>query len=153
MFYQVLSSRLRLTPGSQPCFLDPLAFKNLGFWDDPLSVPLHFFLILWFLSSIIVYLQCVVHFYCTAKWPSHTCTFFFSHYPQSRFITSDWIYFPVIYSRILLPIHAKCDSLPLLIPDSQPIPLPPRPIHSFISPSLQHKCPWPSATQKPVDNR
>ena len=41
----------------------------------------------------------------------------FSHYH----ITSDQIYFPVLYSRISLLIHSKCKSFHLLTPDSQSI--------------------------------
>ena len=64
--------------------------------------------------------------YCTAKWPSHAYiyTFFFSHYPPSCSIISDEIQFPVLHSRISLLIHSKCNSLHLLTPDSQSIPLP-----------------------------
>ena len=79
---------------------------------------------------IIVSLLCSVSFYPTAECPSHTCiyTFFFSHYPPSCSITSDEIQFPVLYSRIELLLHSKCNSLQLLTPDSQSIPLlPPLP--------------------------
>ena len=54
-------------------------------------------------------------------------TFFFSHYPPSCSFTSDQVSFPVLHSRISLPIHSKCSSLHLLIPNSQSIPLPPPP--------------------------
>ena len=44
-------------------------------------------------------------------------TFFFSHYPPSRPITSDCIYFPVLYSRIsLLRIFLFLTQSPCLLP-------------------------------------
>ena len=52
-------------------------------------------------------------------------TFFFSYYHLSCSITSDWIEFPVLFSRTLLLIHSTCNCLHLLIPNSQSIPLPP----------------------------
>ena len=67
-------------------------------------------------------LQCSVNFYHTAKWPSHSYTnththihtqiytFYFSHYPLSCIIFHYmWldIWFPVLYSRISLPVHTK----------------------------------------------
>ena len=47
-----------------------------------------------------IYLQCSVNFCCTAMWPSHTYiyTFFFSHYPPSFSITSDYIYSSLCYA-------------------------------------------------------
>ena len=57
----------------------------------------------------------------------HTHTFFFSHYPPSCSITSDQIQFPVLYSRISLLIHSICNSLHLLTPNAQSIPLPASP--------------------------
>ena len=39
-------------------------------------------------------------------------------------ILGDIIQFPMLYSRTLLFIHSKCNSLHLLTPNSQPIPLP-----------------------------
>ena len=38
-----------------------------------------------------------------------------------------WMQFPVLYGRILLFIHPAHNVLPLLIPNSQPLPLPPHP--------------------------
>ena len=43
------------------------------------------------------------------------------------FIPGDWIWFPVLYSRTLLFILSKCNSLHLLTPNSHSIP-PPRPL-------------------------
>lgn len=40
--------------------------------------------------------------------------YFSHHYPPSWSITSNWIYFPVLYRRIPLPIHSKCNSFHLL---------------------------------------
>ena len=48
----------------------------------------------------------------------------FSFSFPSWFITGYQMQFPGLYSRTLLPIHSKCDSLHLLTPNSQPI-LPP----------------------------
>ena len=44
--------------------------------------------------------------------------FFFSNYPPSCSITSDWIQFPVLYSRISLLIHSRGSSLHLPSPNS-----------------------------------
>ena len=46
---------------------------------------------------------------------THTHTFFFSRVP-SYSITSDQIQFPVLYSKISLLIHSRCNSLHLLTP-------------------------------------
>ena len=79
-----------------------------------------------FIFLIIVDLQSSVNFSCTAKWPSHTCIYIlFLIYFLSRSITRDWIEFPVLYSRTSLLIHPKCNSLHLLTPNSQSIPLSP----------------------------
>ena len=50
-------------------------------------------------------------------------TFFFSYYLPSCFIPRDWMQFPVLCSRISLLICSKCNSLYLLTPNSQAIPL------------------------------
>ena len=50
----------------------------------------------------------------------HIDTFFFSHYPPSCSTTSDWIQFPVLYSKTSLLIHSKCNSLHLLSPKCSP---------------------------------
>ena len=52
-------------------------------------------------------------------------TFFFSCYLPSWSITSDWIQFPVLFHRISLFIHSKCNSLRLSTPNSQSFPFPP----------------------------
>ena len=54
----------------------------------------------------------------------HIYTFSSSHYPPSSSITSDQIWFPVLYTRISLHIHSKCNSLHLLTPNYQSIPVP-----------------------------
>ena len=53
---------------------------------------------------------------------THTCTH--SFLTLSCPIRSEQIKFPVLYSRISLLIHSKGNSLHLLIPDTQSIPLP-----------------------------
>ena len=45
---------------------------------------------------------------------THINIFFSSHYLPTCSITSDQIQFPVLYSRISLVIHSKCNSLHLL---------------------------------------
>ena len=45
---------------------------------------------------------------------THTHTFFFSCYLPSCYIARDWVSFPVLYSRPLLLIHSKWNSLHLL---------------------------------------
>ena len=92
-----------------------------------------------FIFSVIVDLQCSVNFYCTAVTYTYIYThthiylhtLFFSHFPPSCSITSDYIQFPVLYSRISLFIHSKYNSLHLLIPNSQSIPFPSpwQPVH------------------------
>ena len=48
-------------------------------------------------------------------------TFFYLYQLPLCSITSDWIQFPVLYSRTSLLIHSKCNSLHLLTPNSQSI--------------------------------
>ena len=67
---------------------------------------------------IIVDLQCIVSAVQQSDSVIHKHTFFFSHYPPQLSITSDWVQFPVLYSRISLLIHSKCNSLHLLTPNS-----------------------------------
>ena len=68
---------------------------------------------------------------------THTHTFFFSDYLPSCSITSDWVQFPVLYSRIPFPIHPKCNTVHLLTPDSQSIPLLPQsPANTSLSPHV-----------------
>ena len=52
-------------------------------------------------------------------------TFFSSYYLPSCSIPRDYILFPVLYSKISLLIHFKCNSLHLLTPNFQSIPLSP----------------------------
>ena len=72
----------------------------------------------------IVDLQCCVNFCCTAKWFSCTYIYIYSSLYSFLlwFITGYWIYFPVLYSRILLFVHSICNSLHLLTPNFQSIP-------------------------------
>ena len=75
---------------------------------------------------------CSVYFCYTANWTSHSYmytphTHTYIHilfHMFSSAIFYDWIRFPVLYHRISLLIHSKCNSLHLLISNSQFIPLP-----------------------------
>ena len=75
---------------------------------------------------IIVHLQCSVNFCYTARRASHTCvsTCFSSYYLPSRSIARDWTEFPGLYSRTLLRLHSKWNSLHPRTPYSPSIPLP-----------------------------
>ena len=76
--------------------------------------------------SILVDLQYSVNICCTAKWPSHTCIYIL-------FLTSSSIMFhrkwpnigPCALQRTSLLIPSKCNSLHLLTPNYQSIPLSP----------------------------
>ena len=54
----------------------------------------------------------------------HIYTFFSPYYLSSCFMQSDWIQFPVLYSRTSFLIYSKYNRLHLLTPNSQSIPLP-----------------------------
>ena len=54
----------------------------------------------------------------------HLYIFSFLYYFPSWSIPGDWIYFLVLYSKTSLLIHSKYNSLHLLTPNSQSIPLP-----------------------------
>ena len=96
--------------------------------EQRLSICLSSSVFLWRLF-ILVDLQCSVNFCCTAKWPGFTCfyTGFFSYYQLSSSTTSDWIEFPVLYSRTSLLLDSRCHSLHLLTSNSRSnaLPLPP----------------------------
>ena len=91
-----------------------------------------FFYFIIFIFSIIVYLQCCFNFYCIANAPViYTYIFFFSDYPPSCSIISDWIKFPVLYNRISLLIHSECNSFVSIKPKFQIHPTPsPSPLTS-----------------------
>ena len=55
---------------------------------------------------------------------AHIYTFFLKHSFPLWSIPGDWLQLPVPYSRTSLFIHSKFNSLHLLTPDSQCIPLP-----------------------------
>ena len=70
---------------------------------------------------IVVDLQCSVNLCWQQSDPViHLYTFFFSYYPPSCSITSDWIEFPALYGRISWLIHSKCNSLHLLTQTPSP---------------------------------
>ena len=78
----------------------------------------------------VVNLQGSFNFCCIAKWPSHTYTyiwvfFFFHSYLPPCSNPRDWTEFPVLYSRTLLLIYSKCNSLHLLTPNSRSVPFSP----------------------------
>ena len=82
-----------------------------GFYEEADHFFKDFFTMI-FSFSIIVYLHYSVHFYCSAEWPSHI--YFFSHYPPSCSIISD-------YSSLCSTagshfLHSRCNSLHLLTP-------------------------------------
>ena len=87
-----------------------------------ISASIHSILFLFYWST--VDLQCCVNFCCTAKWFSyiHIYIYSFSYSFPLWFITGYWIWFPVLYSRTLSLSHPLCNSLHLLIPNSQSIP-------------------------------
>ena len=77
------------------------------------------------------WLQCCINFCCTVKWSSHiyymcVCVYILFLIWSSITVYHKWldIYLPVLYSRTSLLIHSKCNSLHLLSPNSQYIPLP-----------------------------
>ena len=78
-------------------------------------------------NIIIVALHCSGSFCCVAVTPLYIYTFFFSYYLPSWSITSDWIEFPVLYSRTSVLIHSKWNSFHLLTSNSPSMPLPPSP--------------------------
>ena len=97
------------------------------FFSSPLLLVIFFFFKFWKNYS---WFAMFCHFYDTAKWPSYTYIYthiLFLHITFSCCITSDWIQFPVLYSRTSLLIHPKWNRLHLLTPNSQFISLPPPP--------------------------
>ena len=47
---------------------------------------------------------------------THTHIFFSSHHPPSCAITSDWVWFPVLYSRISLLLHSNHSFVQSAVP-------------------------------------
>ena len=90
-----------------------------------------------FFFWIIVYLKCCLSFQCIAKWFSNTYTntHFFSDSFLIYVITEYWGEFPMLYTRALLAIYLKYNSVCMLIPSSWFIP-PPHfsfGLHKFVS--------------------
>ena len=87
----------------------------------------HFFLLVIFIFSIIVGIQCSVDFYCTAKWPSHTyiCIILFLILSSIMFHHKWLDRVPCAVQQDLIAYPLQCNSLHLLTPDSQSTPLPP----------------------------
>ena len=93
-------------------------------------------------------------FYCTAKGPSHTCiyvyTFFFSHYPPSRSIISDYIIVTSAIQQDLIAHPFQSNTLHLLTQTPSPNPTPfPSPLSTtslffkYMSfPSVERKGPY-----------
>ena len=67
-----------------------------------------------------LYIYIYVYVYIYTYIYIHTHTLFFSYYLLSCSITSDWIEFPVLYSRTSLLIHSKCNGLQLLTQTPSP---------------------------------
>ena len=76
---------------------------------------------------------------------THTHILFFSHYPPSCSILSEQIQFPLLCSRISLLKHSKCNSLHLLTPNSQSLPLLSLPLGNHKS--VLHVCEFVSFLQ------
>ena len=91
--------------------------------------------------SIIVGLQYSVNFYFTAKWQSHTYVYVLFLTLSSIMFHHKWLDVVVLYSRISLLIHSKCNNLHLLISDCQSIPLSPPPPRQ---PQVCSPSPWVS---------
>ena len=62
---------------------------------------------------------------CPLHWQADSQPLCHQGSPPSWFIQGDRIQSLVLYSRTLLFIHSKCNSLHLLTPNSQSVPLPP----------------------------
>ena len=87
---------------------------------------LKFFLMI-FIFSIIVGIQCSINFLLYSKVTQSHMHLYILFLTLSCSTTSDQIQFPLLYNRISLLIHSKCNSFHLLTPDSESIPLPPPP--------------------------
>ena len=87
---------------------------------------IYFYVMAFIFSLYLVYIVLPI-FYCTAWWPSYTYMYRFFFLTLSCSIISDEIQLPGLHSRTSLLIHSKSNSLYLLTPSSQSIPVPPPP--------------------------
>ena len=76
-----------------------------------------FFFFKIFVFSIIIDLQRPVNFCCTAEWPSHTYTFFSSHYPPDKLLIRRrhvslhyWISIRYTYDTVLILKYTLCSN-------------------------------------------
>ena len=111
-------------------------FSSQAGYLDP-SLQNHFIIFFNLIFLVIVISPIQFFFYCTERWPSYTYMYTFFFLTLSCSIISDQTEFPVLHSSISLPIHSKSNSLHLLTPNSQSIPLP-------LPPSWQPKVCSPS---------
>ena len=83
-----------------------------------------FFIKLWLLYNVLISAvqksELVIH----THTHTHIYIYSFLYSLPLQLIPGDWMYFPVLYSRMLF-IHSKCNSLHLITPNSQSISLPP----------------------------
>ena len=115
-------------------------FQFLCFWGRDSSTWRFFF---YFYFPIIVGLHCSVSFLLYSKdTQSHIHKYIPFLALSSILLHHKWLdIFPVLYSRIPLLSYSKCNSLHLLTPNSQSIPLPPCPLppappHGLFSKSM-----------------
>ena len=105
-----------------------------------------------FFFLIIVDLQHSVNFCCTARLPSYTYIYIYInininiHIHTHSLLTLSsimfhhkWLQFPMLYSKISLLIYSKRNSLHLITPNSQSIPLSPAPSWQL---QVCSPCPW-----------
>ena len=86
---------------------------------------------LYYYLNFLLGLQCSVNFCSTAKWCSHTyiCIYILFLTLSSIMLHHKQLdmWLPELCSRIAFPVHSKCNSFHLIMPDIQSIPLPPSP--------------------------
>ena len=113
-----------------------IAFLNMNVFHQKYGYIILFFS---FLNWSIVDLQCW-NFFCRAKWFSYAYIYILFHILFHYGLLQDTeCIVPVLYSRTLLFIHSICNSLHLLVPNSQSIP-PPLPFPLGNHRTVLHVC-------------